>query len=116
MAAKKPKYTKTMAARQLGVSVYKLNQMIAVGVLPDKPTEDQVKAFQRKNAKAVQTYKKQVIEAFEYSSHTVDFCIQLIEKAVSDCGLILPEKVKPAAFVWRTLYEHRMEEKHERTK
>lgn len=116
MAAKKTKYTKTMAARQLGVSVYKLNQMIAAGVLPDKPTEDRVNALRRRITKAEERYKEQVIEAFEDRCLSVEYCIKFIETAVWTYDLMLPKDTTPAAFVWRTLYEHRMEEKHERTK
>ena len=113
---KKPKYTKTMAAEQLGVSVYKLNKLIAAEALPDKPTKDQVKAFQKENAKAAQTYKAQVIRDVEELTHSIEYCIGRIEQAVKDYRLVLPTGSTPAGFVYSTIYDTRMEEKHGRTK
>ena len=108
--AKPPKYTKTMAARQLGVSVYRLNKLIGAGVLPDKPTEEQVEKVCIAYAAAVKKYSARVVESFE-AGHSLRYCTQLIENAIDTYELITPQSESPEQFVWGVVYRHQMKER-----
>ena len=107
---KKPEYTKTMAAKQLGVSVYKLNKLIAVGVLPDKPTEAQVKKAILKYAAALKKYSDEVVAAFE-AGRSLRYCSTIVQHAVDVYELIIPAPETPQQFVWGVIYRHRMLER-----
>lgn len=105
-----PKYYKKTAAEQLGVSLTIVNKMIAVGQLPIKPTEEDVAKLKAKNDKALETYRAACVKAYE-EGHSLSFCEEMVKVATDNLKLWLPKNVTRVDFVWRTIYDHLMEEK-----
>lgn len=105
-----PKYFKTTAAEQLGVSLYRVNKMIAVGQLPIKPTEESVAKLKARNDRELEKYRKAIIEAYE-SGRSLFYCMEMVKVATDNMKLWLPVNVTVWDFVERTVYDHLMEEK-----
>lgn len=105
-----PKYYKTTAAKQLGVSIYRLNKMIAVGQLPIKPTEESVAKLKARNDRELEKYRKAIVEAYE-AGHSLEYCAEMVQVATDNMKLWLPVNVTRWDFVEGAIYAHLMEEK-----
>lgn len=105
-----PKYFKSTAAKQLGVSTYKVNKMIAVGQLPIKPTEEDVVKLKARNDRELEKYRKACVEAYE-AGHSLEYCAEMVQVATDNMKLWLPVNVTRWDFVERAIYDHLMEEK-----
>lgn len=98
-----PRYFKSTAAKQLGVSTYRVNKMIAVGQLPIKPTEEDVAKLKARNDQALDAYRKAIVEAYD-AGHSVEYCADMVKVATDNMRLWLPVNVTRWDFVWQALY------------
>lgn len=107
---KKPKFTKTAAAKMFGVSLYRLNQLIKAGVLSDKPTPEAVTRAIKKYSDARAAYSEDIVRAFE-AGHSLHYCAKLISDAIETYDLLIPKNETPEQFVWGVIYRHEMRKK-----
>lgn len=104
-----PKYFKSTAAKQLGVSIHKVNRMIAVGQLPIKPNEESVAKLKARNDIELYKYRVACVEAYE-AGHSLEYCAEMVKVAVDNLKLWLPVNVTVRSFVEHAIYVHVMEE------
>lgn len=93
-----PRYFKSTAAKQLGVSTYRVNKMISAGQLPIEPTEEDVAKLKARNDRELEKYRKAIVEAYD-AGHSVEYCAEMVKVATDNMKLWLPVNVTRWDFV-----------------
>lgn len=99
------KPTKADAARALGLSMYRLECIIAAGQLPKNPDAADVARFKEKNDRAMKRYRGEVLAAYD-AGRSVKYCACILQTATDKRKLWLPKHVRPRDCAERMIYEH----------